>query len=52
MGDWRDAPSGVNCEKKQQLLKDEGVVFDDNGVLVDKSQWWNEFQNTQKNYII
>jgi len=34
MGDWRDAPSGINCEKKLKLLEAEGVVFDDRGFLV------------------
>jgi methylated-DNA-[protein]-cysteine S-methyltransferase len=42
-GEWNKAPSGVNCEIKLQLLKDEGVIFDRNGVIVDKTRLWNEF---------
>jgi methylated-DNA-[protein]-cysteine S-methyltransferase len=30
-----------------QLLKDEEVVFDDNGFLVDKTLLWDEF-NVEK----
>ena len=37
------APSGVNCEKKLQLLKDEGVLFDDKGMLIDRSRLWAKF---------
>jgi methylated-DNA-[protein]-cysteine S-methyltransferase len=44
MGDWRDAPSGLNCEKKLALLKEEGVEFDEKGMLIDKSLWWNAFE--------
>ncbi|TKA80332.1 hypothetical protein B0A49_03645 [Cryomyces minteri] len=42
-GDWQRAPSGVNCEKKLGLLKEEGVVFDTKGMLVDRAQWWDGF---------
>ncbi|KAH7402708.1 6-O-methylguanine DNA methyltransferase [Pyrenochaeta sp. MPI-SDFR-AT-0127] len=42
-GDWEDAPSGQNQESKLQLLKDEGVLFDAKGFLIDKSQLWDEF---------
>ena len=43
-GDWNKVPSGVNCEMKLQLLKDEGVRFDKEGMLVDKSCWWDGFK--------
>ncbi|KAK5156474.1 hypothetical protein LTR04_005601, partial [Oleoguttula sp. CCFEE 6159] len=43
LGDWQKAPSGVNCEKKLGLLKEEGVVFDTKGMLVDRTQWWDGF---------
>jgi methylated-DNA-[protein]-cysteine S-methyltransferase len=45
LGDWRAAPSGINCEKKRALLKGEGVVFDERGMLVDaESKWWADFK--------
>lgn len=44
MGDWRKAPSGMNCEKKLALLKGEGVEFDGKGMLVDKKLWWDGFE--------
>ncbi|KAL7273339.1 hypothetical protein RUND412_003816 [Rhizina undulata] len=44
MGDWEKAPSGVNCEKKLALLKEEGVEFDENGMLKDRSRWFNDFK--------
>lgn len=44
MGDWEKVPSGVNCDKKRQLLSDEGVEFDEKGMLKDKSQLWGEFK--------
>jgi len=43
-GDWEKAPSGINCEKKLELLMKEGVKFDKNGMLLDKSQWWSDFK--------
>jgi methylated-DNA-[protein]-cysteine S-methyltransferase len=43
MGDWNAAPSGINVEKKLKLLEEEGVKFDDKGMLVDKSRWWDGF---------
>lgn len=42
-GDWRNVPSGQNCEKKLKILASEGVTFDDQGMLVDKSRWWADF---------
>lgn len=44
MGDWNKAPSGINQEKKIELLKGEGVVFDEKGMLLDKGRWWDEFK--------
>jgi methylated-DNA-[protein]-cysteine S-methyltransferase len=46
-GDWEKAPSGQNQESKLQLLKEEGVLFDANGFLVDKTLLWDEF-NAEK----
>ena len=36
-------PSGQNQESKRKLLKDEGVLFDENGYLMDKKVLWDEF---------
>ena len=44
MGEWNKAPSGVNCQKKLSLLKDEGVEFDEKGVIVDKGRLWDDFK--------
>lgn len=44
MGDWRKAPSGVNCEKKLELLKEEGVRFDEKGMLVNRDSLWAGFK--------
>lgn len=44
MGDWNKAPSGINQEKKIELLKGEGVEFDEKGMLLDKTRWWDEFK--------
>ncbi|KAF2500916.1 DNA binding methylated-DNA--cysteine S-methyltransferase [Lophium mytilinum] len=43
-GDWQKAPSGINIEKKMSLLKEEGVEFDEKGMLVDRGAWWDEFR--------
>ncbi|EPS43261.1 hypothetical protein H072_2729 [Dactylellina haptotyla CBS 200.50] len=43
MGDWNDAPSGVNIEKKLDLLKDEGVEFDQKGFIREKTRIWKDF---------
>ncbi|KAI9764236.1 MAG: hypothetical protein M1840_008626 [Geoglossum simile] len=42
-GSWERAPSGVNCEKKLELLEKEGVRFDGKGMLIDAGRWWDEF---------
>lgn len=44
MGDWEKAPSGINCNKKLELLKSEGVDFDSKGMLVDKKRLWAKFE--------
>ncbi|KAF2258379.1 DNA binding methylated-DNA--cysteine S-methyltransferase [Lojkania enalia] len=43
MGDWEKAPSGQNQTSKLKLLADEGVQFDGNGMLVDKTRLWDDF---------
>jgi methylated-DNA-[protein]-cysteine S-methyltransferase len=43
-GDWQKAPSGLNCEKKLELLKIEGVEFTEDGMLKDKSCWFDDFK--------
>ncbi|KAH8821432.1 6-O-methylguanine DNA methyltransferase [Xylogone sp. PMI_703] len=42
-GEAQDAPSGINRKKKLELLKDEGVLFDVKGNLVEKWRLWDEF---------
>jgi methylated-DNA-[protein]-cysteine S-methyltransferase len=42
-GSWEKAPSGVNCERKLELLKGEGVGFDERGMLAEGWRWWDEF---------
>jgi methylated-DNA-[protein]-cysteine S-methyltransferase len=46
-GDWRKAPSGINTELKLKLLHEEGVLFTEDGMLVDKSCWWDDFDVTK-----
>nr|POE77396.1 methylated-dna--protein-cysteine methyltransferase [Quercus suber] len=48
MGDWQKAPSGINCERKLALLADEGVRFDDKGMLMDKARVWAGFRVTEE----
>jgi methylated-DNA-[protein]-cysteine S-methyltransferase len=43
-GDWEKAPSGINCEKKLELLEGEGVKFDQKGMLMDKTRLWFDFR--------
>jgi methylated-DNA-[protein]-cysteine S-methyltransferase len=43
-GDWEDAPSGVNQQSKLKLLDEEGVQFDERGMLVDKALLWSDFE--------
>lgn len=40
MGDWECAPSGINQSKKLELLKEEGVMFTDEGRLVVREGVW------------
>ena len=46
-GDWEKVPSGQNQESKRKLLEGEGVFFDRNGYLIDKSVLWDEFDVTK-----
>ena len=43
MGEWQKAPSGINQNKKLKILAEEGVKFDEKGMLLDKSRLWNDF---------
>jgi len=43
-GEAQDAPSGINQKEKLDLLRSEGVTFDDRGYLIEKTVWWNGFQ--------
>ncbi|KAH4915389.1 hypothetical protein HBI67_077210 [Parastagonospora nodorum] len=42
-GDWEKAPSGQNQDSKLELLREEGVLFDEKGFLVDRALWWDGF---------
>jgi len=44
MGDWEKAPSGQNQSKKLKILTEEGVLFDQKGMLVDQKKWWADFK--------
>jgi len=44
LGEWNKAPSGQNQQSKLALLRDEGVLFDNEGKLVDKGQLWAAFE--------
>jgi O-6-methylguanine DNA methyltransferase len=44
MGEAYDAPSGQNRAKKETLLKEEGVLFDDKGKLLDMKRMWSGFE--------
>lgn len=44
MGELNKAPSGVNCQKKLELLKGEGVLFDEAGSIVEKGRLWDGFE--------
>ena len=44
MGEWQKAPSGINQCKKLKLLKEEGVTFDQDGMLNDKTVVWRDFK--------
>ena len=44
MGESGDAPSGVNVPKKLELLRNEGVHFNEKKMLVDKDRvLWFDF---------
>lgn len=40
LGDWQDAASGVNQMKKLNLLKEEGVLFTQEGYLIAREGIW------------
>ncbi|KAK5683041.1 hypothetical protein LTS10_004571 [Elasticomyces elasticus] len=42
-GEWQKAPSGINCEKKLALLAEEGVLFREKGMLIEKMRVWDDF---------
>lgn len=44
MGDWEKAPSGQNQTSKLELLREEGVDFDEKGFLKDGERWFLEFE--------
>jgi len=44
MGDWAKVPSGMNCDKKLELLRNEGVLFNEKGVLTEKDRIWGNFE--------
>jgi methylated-DNA-[protein]-cysteine S-methyltransferase len=33
-GEWTDAPSGINQSRKLELLREEGVHFTEEGMLI------------------
>lgn len=42
-GEWQKAPSGLNQTMKLDILAKEGVKFDKDGFLLDKSRLWSNF---------
>lgn len=45
MGDWHNAPSGINRDKKRDLLQEEGVTFDKDDIVIEKDGlWFDKFQ--------
>ena len=43
-GEAKDAPSGINQKEKRRLLQSEGVLFDENGYLIQGDRWWDGFK--------
>ena len=43
-GEWQKAPSGENQTMKLQILAKEGVDFDEDCKLLDKSRLWKDFR--------
>ncbi|KAI5369782.1 Putative methylated-DNA-[protein]-cysteine S-methyltransferase, active [Septoria linicola] len=43
LGEWQKAPSGINQAKKLNLLKQEGVNFNEMGMLIERENLWAEF---------
>lgn len=45
-GDWQNAPSGINREKKRELLKSEGVMFNSDDMVLERVDlWYTGFDN-------
>lgn len=43
VGDWTKAASGMNCSKKLEKLRGEGVFFNEKGILTEKDRIWWDF---------
>lgn len=44
-GDWHNAPSGINRDKKRDLLREEGVEFgEDDMVVMRRGLWFDDFR--------
>lgn len=44
-GDWHNAPSGINRDRKRELLKEEGVEFNEDDVVIKKKGlWFDDFR--------
>jgi len=43
-GEAQDAPSGINQKEKRELLRSEGVTFDERGFLIEEDRWWDGFR--------
>lgn len=39
-GDWHNAPSGINRDKKRELLRGEGIDFDREDNVIQKANLW------------
>ncbi|THW99890.1 DNA binding methylated-DNA--cysteine S-methyltransferase [Aureobasidium pullulans] len=48
MGDWQKAPSGVNQNRKLELLKEEGVRFTREGKLIEREGVWFDGPREQR----
>lgn len=47
-GDWHNAPSGINRDKKRDLLREEGVVFNDEDMVIETDGlWFNDFKDSR-----
>jgi len=43
-GEAQDAPSKTNQKMKLELLRNEGVLFNDKGKLMEETRWWADFK--------